>query len=63
MKLIQSEFFINSSDFLREAIKDKLKEHEIIEIREFTHDKAKKEILNYCEKTPPFDISILIKIK
>lgn len=42
MKLIQSEFFINSSDFLKEAIKDKLKEHEIIEIRELTHDKAKK---------------------
>ena len=59
MNLVNNGFFINSSDFLREAIRDKLKEYEIIELRELTHDEAKIEILNFCKKTQTFDISII----
>lgn len=42
MNLIERGFFINTSEFLREAIRDKLKEYEIIEIRDLSHDEAKK---------------------
>ena len=59
MNLVENGFFINSSDFLREAIRDKLKEYEIIEIRELPYDEARKEILNFCEKEQTFDISII----
>lgn len=59
MKLVESGFFINSSDFLREAIRDKLREYDIIEIRDLPHDEAKKEIIEFCQKKQTFDISII----
>jgi len=59
MKLVEAGFFINSSDFLREAIRDKLKEYDIIEIRDLPHDEAKKEILEFCQKEQTFDISTI----
>lgn len=49
--MINNDFLINSSDFLRETIRDKLKEYEIIEIRELPYTEARKEILNFCEKS------------
>ena len=35
------------------------KEYEVIEIRDWPLDKARKEILNFCEKEQTFDISII----
>ena len=42
--------YISNSDFLREAIRDKLKTIEIINEREISHDEAREEIYNYCKE-------------
>ena len=48
-KLINAGIYLNASDFVREAIKDKLKAIKFIKIRDVDHDTAKKEVLGYYE--------------
>lgn len=59
MNLVEGGFFINASNFLREAIRNKLKEYEIIELRELSHNEAREEILNFCKQEQNFDICII----
>lgn len=46
-KLVEAGIFLNSSDFVREAIRDKLKAIKIVKIRDLDYDMAKKEVLGY----------------
>ena len=48
-KLVEVEIYKSKSDFLREAIRDKLRSIEIINEREISHDQAKEEIYDYCK--------------
>lgn len=59
-KLVDMGFFINTADFVRGAIREKLQELEIVFIRDVDVKTAKKEILNYLKDNPiayPSDIA------
>ncbi len=45
--LIDAGVYLSFSDFLRDAIRDKLKAIKVIKIRDIDYDTAKKEILGY----------------
>ncbi len=45
--LINAGMFLSASDFVREAIRDKLKAVKIIKIRDVDYESAKKEVLGY----------------
>ncbi|MCC7554050.1 MAG: ribbon-helix-helix domain-containing protein [Methanobacteriaceae archaeon] len=49
-KLIDAGIFLNNSDFVRQAIRDKLNEYKVINIREIPKPQAKKEIKQYMEQ-------------
>ena len=45
--LIEAGMYISISDFVREAIRDKLRAVKVIKVREITYEVAKKEVLGY----------------
>lgn len=45
--LVDAGIFLSASDFVREAIRDKLKATKIIKVRDIDYDVAKKEVLGY----------------
>jgi hypothetical protein len=45
--LIDAGIYLSFSDFIREAIRDKLKAVKVINLRDIDYDTAKKEILGY----------------
>lgn len=49
-RLIESGIYISNSDFLRDAIREKLRNIEEIEERDISHTQAKKEIYEFCKK-------------
>jgi Arc/MetJ-type ribon-helix-helix transcriptional regulator len=46
-RLVDAGVFLSGSDFVREAIRDKLRSIKIIKIRDLDYDTAKKEVLGY----------------
>ena len=46
-ELINNGLFLSGSDFVREAIREKLKRIKVIKIRDVDYDTAKKEVLGY----------------
>lgn len=46
-KLIKAGIYLNISDFLREAVREKLKAIKVIKVRDVDYDTAKKEVLGY----------------
>lgn len=56
-ELVDAGAFSSASDFVREAIRDKLKGIEVIEIRDVDYETAKKEILDYYQKYKEADLS------
>lgn len=60
-KLVKSGYYLNVSDFIRSAIREKLKSNMTITVREIDIQTAKKEILEYLKKNPvafPSDIAL-----
>lgn len=49
-RLVEAGFFLNNSDFIRQAIRDKIQEYKIINIRDIPRDQAKQEIQEYFKK-------------
>ncbi|MCL2116118.1 MAG: hypothetical protein FWH29_07845 [Methanobrevibacter sp.] len=47
--IVDIGMYLNSSDFLREAVREKLKAIEVINIRDIDYETAKKEVLEYHE--------------
>jgi hypothetical protein len=47
--LIEAGIFLSASDFLREAIREKLKAIKVIKIRDIDYETAKKEVLGYYQ--------------
>jgi Arc/MetJ-type ribon-helix-helix transcriptional regulator len=47
--LVNAGLFLDRSNFLREAIKDKLKSIKVIKLREVDYETAKKEVLGYYQ--------------
>jgi len=46
-KIVEAGFFLNNSDFIRQAIRDKINEYKIINIRDIPKEQAKEEIQEY----------------
>ena len=46
-ELINAGMFLNGSDFVREAVREKLRSVKVIKIRDIDYDRAKKEVLGY----------------
>jgi len=48
--LVKAGSYLNVSDFIREAVRDKLESIEVIRLRNVDYRTAKKEVLGYYEK-------------
>ena len=48
--LVEAGAYLNSSDFVRDAIREKLSSIEVIRLRDIDYKTAKKEVLGYYEK-------------
>ncbi len=46
-KLVDAGFYLNPSDFIREAVRDKLAAIKVIECRDVDYETAKKEVAGY----------------
>ncbi|MDR3292031.1 MAG: hypothetical protein LBT10_07795 [Methanobrevibacter sp.] len=71
--LVNAGIFLSNSDFVREAIRDKLKAIKVIKLRDIDYDTAKKEVLGYYQnykeayisevaENLEFDLELVIKI-
>ena len=59
-KLVKAGHYLNVSDFVREAIREKLSKVRMLPVRETTVKAAKKEIVDYLRTVPdayPSDIA------
>ncbi len=58
-KLIGAGIYLSVSDFLREAVREKLKAIKVIKVREVQYDVAKKEVLGYYRNyTEAYDYEV-----
>lgn len=48
--LIENGIYLSASDFIREAVRDKLKAIKMIKVRDIDYGTAKKEVLGYYRK-------------
>ena len=48
--LVNDGFYLNISDFLREAVRDRLESIKVVTVRNLDIKKARKEILDYLQK-------------
>ncbi len=46
-KLVEAGFYLNPSDFIREAVREKLSAIKVIEYRDIDYETAKKEVAGY----------------
>ena len=54
--LVNEGLFLNSADFIREAIREKLKTYdEVINLRQIPYVQMKEEIIKYVKKNPGVD--------
>lgn len=59
-KLVEEGFYMNTADFVRVSVRDKLESIKVIDIRNVDRDKAKEEIIEYLvenRKAYPSDIA------
>ena len=49
-EFVSDGFFLNEEDFVRESIRDKLKDMEAITLRDIPYEQQKEEIIDYAEK-------------
>lgn len=62
---MESGFYMNTADFVRQAVREKLQAVEVIEVRNVSKRKAKKEILDYLKKNRkayPSDIADALRL-
>ena len=56
IELVNDGLFLNSADFVREAIREKLKTYdETVILREIPYAQMKQEIIEYVKKNPEVD--------
>ncbi|MDA2912523.1 ribbon-helix-helix domain-containing protein [Acidobacteriia bacterium AH_259_A11_L15] len=64
-RLVDKGFYMNTADFVRQAIREKLQAVEVIELRNVSKKKAKQEILDYLKKNRkcyPSDIADALRL-
>ncbi|MBI2971008.1 MAG: hypothetical protein HYY37_01160 [Candidatus Aenigmarchaeota archaeon] len=63
--LVEEGFYMNTADFVRMAVREKLESIKIIDVRDLSKDKARKEVIEYIKDNKqayPSDISDALKI-
>ena len=48
-KLVEEGFYMNTADFVRMAVREKLESISIINVRNVSEEKAKKEVIDYLK--------------
>ena len=64
-ELVEMGMYISTSEFIREAVREKLETIEIRELRSISNTAAKKEIIEYLKenrKTYPSDIADALRL-
>lgn len=64
-KLVEEGFYMNTADFVRTAVREKLESVKVIDIRDIAKEKAKKEIIEYLKenkKAYPSDIADALEL-
>jgi Arc/MetJ-type ribon-helix-helix transcriptional regulator len=64
-RLVEAGFFLNRSDFLRAAAREKLGRVEVLEVRDIDREKARSELLEYFISHPdsfPSDAAAALKL-
>ena len=64
-KLVDEGFYMNTADFVRTSIREKLESIQVIDVRNVSEEKAKKEIIEYLKshkKTYPSDIAEALQL-
>ncbi len=59
-KLVEEGFFMNTADFVRTAVREKIESIKVIDVRDVSREKAKKEVIGYLKenkKAYPSDIA------
>ena len=49
-EFVSDGFFLNEEDFVRESVRDKLRNMEAITLRDISYEQQKEEIIDYAEK-------------
>lgn len=64
-RLVEEGFYMNTADFVRMAVREKLESISVINIRNVSEEKAKKEILDYLrsnKKAYPSDVADALQL-
>lgn len=64
-KLVEEGFYMNTADFVRTAVREKLESIKVINIRDVSKEKAKKEIIEYLKenkKAYPSDVADALEL-
>ena len=64
-KLVEEGFYMNTADFVRMAVREKLESIKVIDVRNVERAQAKKEILNYAKENGrayPSDIADALRL-
>ena len=64
-KLVEEGFYMNTADFVRTAIREKLEAVKVIDVRDVGYEKAKKEIIEYLKnnkKSYPSEVADALRL-
>jgi Arc/MetJ-type ribon-helix-helix transcriptional regulator len=64
-KLVEEGFYMNTADFVRMSVREKLESIKIIDVRSVEKEKAKKEVIEYLKnnkKAYPSDIADALQL-
>ena len=64
-KLVEEGFYMNTADFVRMSVREKLESIKVIDIRDTSKEKAKKEIIEYLKenrKAYPSDVADALQL-
>ena len=64
-KLVEEGFYMNTADFVRTSVREKLESIKVINVRDVSMEKAKKEVVEYLKnnkKSYPSDIADALQL-
>ncbi len=64
-KLVEEGFYMNTADFVRTSVREKLESIKVINVRDVSMEKAKKEVIEYLrnnKKSYPSDIADALQL-
>src|SRR3989338_2622576 len=64
-KLVEEGFYMNTADFVKTTVREKLESIKVISVRDVSKEKAKKEVIEYLrnnKRTYPSDIADALQL-